>query len=35
MELKCGGWRQTRTEGSEAAHGGSLARTAAEGPAMR
>jgi hypothetical protein len=34
MELKRGGSRQTRREGSEAVHGGSLGRMAAEGPAM-
>jgi hypothetical protein len=33
MELRCGSSEQARTEGSEAAHGGSLARAAAEGPA--
>jgi hypothetical protein len=35
MELRRGGSGQTRTEGSEAEHGGSLARAAAEGPATR
>jgi hypothetical protein len=35
MELRCDGSGQTRTEGSKAEHGGSLARAAAEGPVMR
>jgi hypothetical protein len=35
MELRCGSSEQARTEGSEAAHSGSLARAAAEGPATR
>jgi hypothetical protein len=35
MELKRGGSEQTRTEGNEVAHGNTLARTAAEGPATR
>jgi hypothetical protein len=35
MELRRDGSGQTRTEGSEAEHGGSLARAAAEGPATR
>jgi hypothetical protein len=35
MKEKRGGSRQTHTEGNEAAHGGSLARMAAERPAMR
>jgi hypothetical protein len=35
MELRRGGSGQTRTEGSEAEHGGSLARAAAEGPPTR
>jgi hypothetical protein len=35
MELKRGGSRQTRTEGSEAEHGSNLARMAVEGPATR
>jgi hypothetical protein len=35
LELKRGGSGQTRTEGNEAAHGSSLARTAAEGPVTR
>jgi hypothetical protein len=33
MKLKCGSSEQTRTEGSKAAHGSSLARVATEGPA--
>jgi hypothetical protein len=33
MKLRCGSSEQTRTEGSEAAHGGSLPRAAAEGTA--
>jgi hypothetical protein len=35
MKLKCSHSEQTRTEGSEAAHDGSLARAAAKGPATR
>jgi hypothetical protein len=35
MKLRCGSLGQTRTEGSEAAHDGSLARAAAEGPATQ
>jgi hypothetical protein len=35
MKLKCSSSEQTRTEGSEAAHDGSLARAAADGPATR
>jgi hypothetical protein len=35
MKLKCSSSEQTRTEGNEAAHGSTLARTAAEGLAMR
>jgi hypothetical protein len=34
MELRRGDSGQTRTEGSEAVHGGSLVRAAVEGPAM-
>jgi hypothetical protein len=34
MELRRGGSGQTRTEGNEVAHGGNLARTAAEGTAL-
>jgi hypothetical protein len=33
--MRHGGSGRTRTEDNEAAHGGSLARTAAEGPATR
>jgi hypothetical protein len=35
MELKRGGSGQTRTKGNEVAHGSTLARTVAEGPATR
>jgi hypothetical protein len=35
MKLKCSSSERTRTEGSEAAHDGSLARAAADGPATR
>jgi hypothetical protein len=35
MEVRCGGSGPTRTKGNEAAHDDNLARTAAEGPAMR
>jgi hypothetical protein len=35
MELKRGGSRPTRTKDNEVAHGSTLARTVAEGPATR
>jgi hypothetical protein len=35
MELKRGGSGPTRTKGNEVAHGSTLARTVAEGPATR
>jgi hypothetical protein len=35
MEVRRGGSGSTRTEGNEVAHGSTLARTAAEGPATR
>jgi hypothetical protein len=35
MEVRCGDSGPTRTEGNEVAHGGTLARVVAEGPATR